>query len=48
MDNLKELQEQMPNGLDSIAVDITGFCNAKCRYCPSGESAPPSGLPKNI
>lgn len=38
MNSLKEFQEQMPNGLDSIAVDITGFCNAKCKYCPSGSN----------
>lgn len=36
MDNLQQFQEEMPNGFDSIAVDITGFCNAKCKYCPSG------------
>lgn len=27
----------MPNGFDSIAVDIVGFCNAKCKYCPAGD-----------
>lgn len=36
MRTLKEFQENMPNGLYSIAVDITGFCNAKCKYCPAG------------
>lgn len=36
MNNLKEFQKQMPNGFYSIAVDITGFCNAKCKYCPAG------------
>lgn len=36
VNNLKEFQEKMPNGFDSIAVDITGFCNAKCKYCPAG------------
>lgn len=36
MKTLKEFQEKMPNGFDSIAVDIVGFCNAKCKYCPAG------------
>ncbi len=26
----------MPHGMDSIAVDIVGFCNARCKYCPAG------------
>lgn len=42
MDGLKEFQEKMPNGFDSIAVDITGFCNANCKYCPASiRYAPP-------
>lgn len=36
MNNLKEFQGKMPSGFDSIAVDIVGFCNAKCKYCPAG------------
>ena len=36
MDTLKEFQQSMPHGFDSIAVDIVGFCNAKCKYCPAG------------
>lgn len=36
MENLKKFQENMPNGFDSIALDIVGFCNAKCKYCPAG------------
>lgn len=43
MNNLKEFQAEMPNGFDSIAVDITGFCNAKCKYCPSGGDLTNSG-----
>lgn len=42
MDNLKEFQVKMPDGFDSIAVDITGFCNANCKYCPSGRRYFPS------
>lgn len=34
--NLAEFHEAMPNGMDSISVDIVGFCNAKCKYCPAG------------
>lgn len=33
---LRQFQEEMPKGFDSIAVDIVGFCNAKCKYCPAG------------
>lgn len=36
MNTLKEFQENMPDGFYSVAVDITGFCNAKCKYCPAG------------
>lgn len=28
--------EQWQDGFESVAVDIVGFCNAKCKYCPSG------------
>ncbi len=34
--NLTQWQEKFPMGFKEIAVDITGFCNAKCKYCPSG------------
>lgn len=34
--NLEEFQKTYPEGFESIALDITGFCNAKCKYCPSG------------
>lgn len=34
--DLKEFQSKMPCGFEYIAVDIVGFCNAKCKYCPSG------------
>lgn len=36
MNDLKEFQKRMPSGFDSISVDIVGFCNAKCKYCPAG------------
>lgn len=42
MDDLREFQANMPDGFDSIAVDITGFCNANCKYCPSGRRFMPS------
>lgn len=32
---LREVQEMLPNGYDSIAVEIVGKCNAKCKYCPA-------------
>ncbi len=34
--DLTQWQEKFPMGFEVIAVDITGFCNAKCKYCPSG------------
>lgn len=37
MKNIKEFQNKMECGFDSIAVDIVGFCNAKCKYCPAGD-----------
>lgn len=40
MNNLKNFQVKMPDGFYSIAVDITGFCNANCKYCPSGKRVP--------
>lgn len=33
---LEQFQREYPDGLDSIAVDVVGFCNAKCTYCPAG------------
>jgi len=33
---LAKWQEKFPNGFKSIAVDVSGFCNAKCKYCPAG------------
>ena len=43
MNSLKEFQEMMPGGFESIAVDITGFCNAKCKYCTSGNDMTNNG-----
>lgn len=34
--NLAQFHKIYPDGFKSITVDITGFCNAKCKYCPSG------------
>ena len=36
MQSLTAFQQAYPEGFKSITVDITGFCNAKCKYCPSG------------
>ncbi len=33
---LKDFQGLYINGFDSIAIDIVGYCNAKCKYCPAG------------
>lgn len=41
--NLVEFQEKNKSGFDSIAVDITGFCNAKCKYCPAGNDLTNNG-----
>lgn len=43
MKSIKEFQEKMPYGFDSIAVDIVGFCNAKCKYCPAGNDLTNNG-----
>lgn len=48
MDSLKEFQEKMPNGFDSIAVDITGFCNANCKYCPASTRYTPPQAEKHF
>lgn len=32
---LKDVWEMMPDGYDSVAVEIVGKCNAKCKYCPA-------------
>ncbi len=48
MNSLKEFQEKMPEGFDSIAVDITGFCNANCKYCPSSKRFSPSQMEKHF
>ena len=34
--SLKQWQNKFPKGFKSIALDISGFCNAKCKYCPAG------------
>ncbi|WP_110955301.1 radical SAM protein [Anaerosinus massiliensis] len=33
---LEQWQNKFPKGFKSIALDISGFCNAKCKYCPAG------------
>lgn len=43
MNSLKDFQKLMPQGFDSIAVDIVGFCNAKCKYCPAGNDLTNNG-----
>lgn len=43
MNNLQEFQKKMPRGFESIAVDITGFCNAKCKYCTAGNDLKNNG-----
>jgi MoaA/NifB/PqqE/SkfB family radical SAM enzyme len=35
--NLIIWQQKYINGFDSVAIDISGFCNAKCKYCPAGD-----------
>lgn len=36
IETLEQWQKNYPNGFKSIALDISGFCNAKCKYCPAG------------
>lgn len=41
--NLEQWQAMWPDGFESVAVDIVGFCNAKCKYCPSGNDLSHAG-----
>ena len=39
MQSLTAFQQAYPEGFKSITVEyvyLLGFCNAKCKYCPSG------------
>lgn len=38
INTLEDFQKEYSNGFNSIAVDIVGYCNAKCKYCPSGNN----------
>ena len=35
-EELEEFKEKKVKGFESIALDITGFCNTKCKYYPLG------------
>lgn len=41
--SLEQWQAMWKSGFESVAVDIVGFCNAKCKYCPSGNDLSHAG-----
>lgn len=34
--SLKDIKKYLPNGYHEVCIEISGICNAKCKYCPSG------------
>lgn len=34
--SLKDVKRYLPNGYHEVCIEISGICNAKCKYCPSG------------
>lgn len=33
---LQDVHNYLPEGFHEICIEISGYCNAKCKYCPSG------------
>lgn len=34
--SIEDVPRYLPNGYHEVCIEISGYCNAKCKYCPSG------------
>ena len=37
--NLEDVHKYLPDGYHEACIEISGYCNAKCKYCPSGKAS---------
>ncbi len=36
-EKLSDVHRNLPEGFHEVCIEISGLCNAKCKYCPSGD-----------